>query len=164
MLLTSQFLVLVLLVSGSVRPIPRLMLIMVMVVSMEVMVDTVLDTAMAVTDTARGQLTPRLTLTTAMEAMVDMVLATEATAMVVLATATARGQPLRRRRLPPSPLVGLALAMTLRLALSSKRNTRSAAPILRLMPTTAMVVSMEVMADTVWATAMVATDTASKLM
>merc|ERR1712226_1295382 len=110
MLLTSQFLVLVLLVSGSVRPIPRLMLIMVMVVSMEVMVDTVLDTAMAVTDTARGQLTPRLTLTTAMEAMVDtvdMVLATEATAMVV---------------------------------------------------------SMEVMADTVWATAMVATDTASKLM
>merc|ERR1712076_124329 len=154
MLLTSQFLVLVLLVSGSVRPIPRLMLIMAMVVSMEVMVDTVLDTAMAVTDTARGQLTPRLTLT----------LATEATAMVVLATATARGQPLRRRRLPPSPLVGLALAMTLRLALSSKRNTRSAAPILRLMPTTAMVVSMEVMADTVWATAMVATDTASKLM
>merc|ERR1712076_11033 len=110
---------------------------------------------------ARGQLTPRPTLTTAMEAMVDTM---EATGMVVLVTDTAKGQPLRRRRLPLSPLAGLALAMTPRLALSSKRNTRSAAPILRLMPTTAMVVSMEDMADTVWATAMVATDTASKLM
>merc|ERR1711974_437458 len=107
---------------------------MVMVVSMEVMVDTVLATeatAMVVlaTDTARGLLTLRPMLTMATEAMVDMVLATEATAMVVLATDTARGQPLRRRRLPLSPLAGLALAMMPRFALSSKRNTRSAVPI-----------------------------------
>merc|ERR1712076_1591 len=112
---------------GQLTPRPTL------TTAMEAMVDTVSATAMVVlaTDTARGQLTPRPTLTTATEAM------------VVLVTDTAKGQPLRRRRLPLSPLAGLALAMTPRLALSSKRNTRSAAPILRLMPTTAMVVSME---------------------
>merc|ERR1719385_568825 len=114
------------------------------------------------TGTASGRLTP--TLTTATEAMGAMVSAMEAMAMAVLATAMARGRPLRRRRLPLSPLAGPALATTPRLALSSRRVIRSVRPIPRPMPTTAMVASMEVMVDTVWATAMVATDTESKPM
>merc|ERR1711973_373787 len=145
----SQFPVLLLLVSGSVRPIPRPMPTMAMVAYTEVMVDTVLAMATVVTDTARGLLIPRPTLTMA---------------MAVLATAMARGQPLRRRRLPLSPLAGPALATTPRLALSSRRVTRSARLIPRPMPTMAMVASMEVMVDTVSATAMVATDTESKPM
>merc|ERR1711917_52306 len=133
-----------------------------MVAYTEVMVDTVL--AMAVTDMARGLLIPRPTLTTATEDMGATVLAMEAMAMAVLATAMARGRPLRRRRLPLSPLAGPALATTPRLALSSRRVTRSVRPIPRPMLTTAMVASMEVMADTVSATAMVAMGTESKPM
>merc|ERR1711973_484191 len=162
--LTSQFPVLLPLVSGSVRPIPRLMPTMAMVACTEVMVDTVLAMATVVTATARGLPIPRPTLTTATEAMGATVLAMEAMAMAVLATAMARGRPLRRRRLPLSLLAGPALATTPRLALSSRRVTRSARPIPRPMPTTATVASMEVMADTVWATAMVATGTESKPM
>merc|ERR1711914_11893 len=52
----------------------------------------VLVTAMVDMGTARGLLTLRLTHTTAMEDMVDMDLAMEATAMVVLATVMARGR------------------------------------------------------------------------
>merc|ERR1712226_106486 len=82
MLPTSQFPVLVPLVSGSVRLIPRLM-------PTTALADTVLvmeATAMAASATvmARGLLTLRLMLTTA---MVDTVLAMEATAMAVSATA-----------------------------------------------------------------------------
>merc|ERR1711973_1059954 len=105
----SQFPVLLLLVSGSVRPIPRPMPTMAMVAYTEDMVDTVLAMATVVTDTARGLLIPRPTLTTATEDMGATVLAMEAMAM-------ARGQPLRRRRLPLSPLAGPALATTPRLA------------------------------------------------
>merc|ERR1712226_790833 len=81
---TSQFPVLVPLVSGSVRLIPRLMPTTAMVdtvLAMEAtaMVDTVLATVMA-----RGLLIPRLMPTMAMVAMVD-------TAMAGLAMATARG-------------------------------------------------------------------------
>merc|ERR1711973_520449 len=136
-------------------------LTMAMVACTEVMVDTVSAMATVVTDTARGLPIPRPTLTTAMGATV---LAMEAMAMAGLATAMARGQPLRRRRLPLSPLAGPALATTPRLALSSRRVTRSARPIPRPMPTTAMVASLEVMADTVSATAMVAMGTESKPM
>merc|ERR1711872_681209 len=120
--------------------------------------------ATVVMDTAIGLPIPRPTLTMATEAMGAMVSAMEAMAMAVLATAMARGRPLRRRRLPLSPLAGPALATTPRLALSSRRVTRSVRPIPRPMLTTAMVASMEVMAATVSATAMVATDTESKPM
>merc|ERR1711972_618231 len=137
---------------------------MAMVAYTEVMVDTVLAMATVVTSTARGLPTPRPTLTMDTEAMGATVSAMEAMAMAVLATAMARGRPLRRRRLPLSLLAGPALATTPRLALSSRRVTRSARPIPRPMLTTAMVASMEVMVDTVLATAMVATDTESKPM
>merc|ERR1719156_403890 len=103
------------------------------------MVDTVSAMAMVVTATARGLPILRLMLTTATEAMGAMVSAMEAMAMAVLATAMARGRPLRRRRLPLSLLAGPALATTPRLALSSRRVTRSERPIPRPMPTTAMV-------------------------
>merc|ERR1711962_1725030 len=107
--------------SGQLTPTPT----MAMVAYTEVMVDTVSAMATVVTDTARGLPIPRPTLTTATEDMGAMVLAMEAMAMAVLATAMARGQPLRRRRLPLSPLAGLALATTPRLALSSRRVIRS---------------------------------------
>merc|ERR1712136_313426 len=143
--------------------IPRLMPTMAMVACTGVMGDTVLAMATVVTATARGLPIPRPTLTTATEAMGATVSAMEAMAMAVLATAMARGRLPRRRRLPLSPLAGPALATTPRLALSSRRVIRSVRPIPRPMLTTATVASMEVMADTLSATAMEATDTESKL-
>merc|ERR1719295_1660229 len=94
---------------------------------------------------ARGPLTPRLMPTMAMEAMVDMDSAMEATAMAVLATATARG--LLIPRLMPTT------------AMEAMVDTGSATPLamavmarglqtLRLMPTMAM----EDMVDTVLVT------------
>merc|ERR1719268_8037 len=67
----------------------------------------VLVTAMGDMVMARGLLTLRLTHTTAMEDMVDMALAMEATAMVVLATVMARG------RLMPSLTMGDTVGPTL---------------------------------------------------
>merc|ERR1711973_383557 len=106
---------------------------------------TALATVMAAT--ARGLLTPRLMPTMAMEAMVDMDLAMEATAMAGLATAmedtvdTVSATPL-------ATVLATAMVVT-------ARGLRT----LRLMPTTAM----EDMVDTVLVTPLatvLATDTA----
>merc|ERR1711951_150392 len=91
---------------------------------------------------ASVRLTLRLMPTTAMEVMVDTVLAMEAMAMVVLATATARGLP-TLRLMPTTAMedmvdtvLATAMAVTARGLLT-----------LRLTPTTAM----GAMADTDWA-------------
>merc|ERR1719365_411933 len=91
---------------------------------------------------ASVRLTLRLMPTTAMEVMVDTVLAMEATAMVVLATATARGLP--TLRLMPTTAMEDMVAMVLATALAV---TAKGLLTLRPMPTTAT----GAMADTDWA-------------
>merc|ERR1719385_424438 len=100
---------------------------------------------------ARGPLTPRLMLTMAMEAMVDMDTAMEATAMAVLATATARGL-LIPRLMPTTAMEAMVdtvsatpLATVLATAMAVMARGLQT---LRLMPTMAM----EDMVDTVLVT------------
>merc|ERR1719394_551133 len=98
---------------------------------------------------ARGPLTPRLMPTMAMEAMVDMDSAMEATALAVLATATARGLP-TPKLMPTTAMEAMVdtvsatpLATVLATAMVvTARGLRT----LRLMPTTAMAVLATAMA------------------
>merc|ERR1719385_113456 len=90
---------------------------------------------------ARGPLTPRLMPTMAMEAMVDMDSAMEATAMAVLATATARGLP--TPKLMPTTameaMVDTVSATPLATVLATDTAVMERGPlILRPMPTTVM--------------------------
>merc|ERR1719447_340465 len=78
---------------------------------------------------ASVRLTLRLMPTTAMEVMVDTVLAMEATAMVVLATATARGLP-TLRLMPTTAMEDMVDTVLAVLATAMARGL--------LMPTTAM--------------------------
>merc|ERR1711951_311925 len=77
---------------------------------------------------ASVRLTLRLMPTMAMEVMADMVLAMEATAMAVLATATARGLP-TPRLMPTTAMEDMAVAVS---------ATAMARGLLMLMPSTAM--------------------------
>merc|ERR1719300_230671 len=90
---------------------------------------------------ARGPLTPRLMPTMAMEAMVDMDSAMEATAMAVLATATARGLPTPRLMTTTAmeAMVDTVSATPLATVLATDMAVTERGPlILRPMPTTVM--------------------------